>query len=205
MNTVHRVRRSLRLAGCSIGLMAAVAAYGAQDTDGTTQKPGASRVAPGTPKPAQPEAGQGVDVKLRRLESLSWNPVTQEMTWVLSTGTLGAKGYTPTKQESYVIHMDQATMSVAGKDRHFDPAEADAVGKVMDLLCRYALESTIWWEHGGVEQPKAAPGTRTATPKDKGQDETIEHREIPPGMLRGWNPTPAGAVQQDAILAARQP
>ncbi len=194
----HRVRCSFGLAGCTLGLMVATAC--AAQTPGTTsQKPGTSKAAPDSSKPDKPGANGGVEVRLRRLESITWNPVTQELTWVLSTGELNGNSYSPTKRQSYVMHMDAATMSVQGEDRHFDPDEADQVSKVMDLICRYALESTLWWEHGGGE--KAEPGTKTADPAPAKKGDTDKSRQtFPPGMLRGSLPLPAGAIRSTAAV-----
>jgi hypothetical protein len=202
----HRVRCSLGLAGCTIGLMAATACA-AQTPDTTAQKPGASKTAPDSSKPDKPGANGNVEVKLRRLESITWNPVTQELTWVLSTGELNSNGYSPTKKQSYVMRMDAATMSVQGEARHFDPEEADQVGKVMDLICRYALESTLWWEHGGGEKLDQSPGTKTTDPvtngpANKDRVDTDKSRKVPPGMLRGSAPLPAGAIQSTAAVMA---
>jgi hypothetical protein len=214
MRTVHDVRRSLHLTGCVIGLIAATAVCAAQSQTTEAGKPGTSKVSPESPKPDQPQADRGVEVRLRRLESFTWNPVTQELTWVLSSGDLGSGGYSPTKQESYVIRMDTAIMKFEGADRHFDPAEAEQVGKLMDLICRYALESTIWWEHGGSEKPDglavpdpkspnpATPDPKTTDPKTKDKGNTDKSRKVPPGMLRGSVPVPSDAPQSIAAAVA---
>jgi len=208
MRTLHRVGRSFRLAGCTVGLMVAATACAAQTPDSSTDKQGAPKAAPDSSKSDKPQADHGIDVRLRRLESITWNPVTQELTWVLSTGDLNGTGYSPTKQESYVIHMDAATMNAEGQARHFDPDEAEQVGKVMDLICRYALESTLWWEHGGGESPDAQPGkpaqpgSKTATPPDsdtKDKSKPDRSRQVPPGMLRGAAPQSGNPVQSTAV------
>lgn len=179
MKSVHRVRCSIRLAGCTLSLLAMVAAGAEQQPGVAAEKPG---VAPATPK--SPNTDTKPQVRLRRLESFTWNPVTQEFTWVLSTGDLNSNGYTPNKQETYVIHMDAATMKVGSEDRHFDPQEAEQVGKVMDLICRYALESTIWWENGGGTKTDH-PATPQPGAKPSPSDENHRSRQVPPGMLRG--------------------
>jgi hypothetical protein len=160
--------------------MAAVVAGAAQPPAAAAEKPGAAGA---TPK--SPNADSKPEVRLRRLESFTWNPVTQEFTWVLSTGDLNSNGYSATKQETYVIHMDAATMRVGSEDRHFDPQEAAQVGKVMDLICRYALESTIWWENGGGKTDHPAKPQPGATPTPTPTDQNHRSRQIPPGMLRG--------------------
>jgi hypothetical protein len=200
MTTVLRVRRSLGLAGCTIGLVAAAAAPN-PETNGP--KPAIPKTSPEASKPGEPRPSPNIEIRLRRLESLTWNPVTQELTWVLSTGDLNGKNYTPSKQEAYVIHMDSATMSVRGEDRHFDQEEAEQVGKVMDLLCRYVLESTLWWEHGGGKGG-SAPGTKTADPdtprpqeRDHGEMKTV--KVVSPGLLPGTAPAGVGSTPSAAV------
>ena len=197
MRTVHDVTRSLHLTGCLVGLIAAAAVAAAQSPATAAAEPGTPKASPESSKPGQPDASHGVEVRLRRLESVTWNPVTQELTWVLSSGDLGSGGYSATKQESYVIRMDTATMKFQGADRPFDPKEAEQVGKLMDLICRYALESTIWWEHGGSEKPdsQTAPDPKTPNPNTKDKGNTDKSRKVPPGMLRGSAPMPASAPQ----------
>ena len=205
MRAVHDMRRSRHLTGCVIGLIAAAAVGSAQSPATPANKPGTPKAVPESPKPDQPQANRGVEVRLRRLESVSWNPVTQELTWVLSSGDLGSGGYSPTKQESYVIHMDTAIMKFEGADRHFDPDEAEQVGKLMDLICRYALESTIWWEHGESEKPddQSAPVPNTPDPKTKDKGNTDKSKKVPPGMLRGSTPPPAETQTVATTVAAR--
>jgi hypothetical protein len=177
--------------------MAAAAIGAAQQPVSPAEKPGATSAAPNANKPENKP-----DVRLRRLESFTWNPVTQEFSWVLSTGDLNANGYSPTKQQTYVIHMDAATMNVGPDDRHFDKHEAEQVGKVMDLICRYALESTIWWENGGGT---GTDQTTTPNAKPSPTDQNHRSRQVPPGMLRGATPQPSGSPQAATIASTQQP
>jgi len=103
--------------------------------------------------------------KPRRLESLTWNSVKHELTWVVSNSEKEKK------EQSYRIQMDSATMSVNGESRGFSKREAANVHVLMDILSRYAIESTVWWEDGqgekldekgrplpGKSRPKLDPG-----------------------------------------------
>lgn len=95
-------------------------------------------------------------------------------------------------------------MKFEGSDRHFDPDEAEQVGKLMDLICRYALESTIWWEHGESEKPddQSAP-VPTPDPNTKDKGNTDKSKKVPPGMLRGSTPPPAETQTVATTVAAR--
>jgi len=42
-------------------------------------------------------------------------------------------------------------MSVEGEDRRFSKTEAVSVHRLMDLVAKYAAESTLWWEAGEGE------------------------------------------------------
>lgn len=88
--------------------------------------------------------------KMRRLESLSWSPVSNKLTWVVSNGTKNEKGeYQPEKDsKTYVIDLQDATMEYQGIKRRFSTDEAENVAVVMGLISKYAQESTVWWEAG---------------------------------------------------------
>lgn len=88
------------------------------------------------------------DSQFRRLESLTWNPVTDELTWVVSSGDERNGSYQPGKKETYSIHMDSATMKFGAEGRLFSREEAANVHVLMDLLSKYAIDSTEWWEEG---------------------------------------------------------
>jgi hypothetical protein len=102
----------------------------------------------------KPRAGE-----VRRLESVAWNPVTGELTWVVSKQTPDA-----TSKDTYLIRIDEALMKFEDERRGFDPREAIAVHKLLDLVSRYAVESTIWWEAGqGIKlDEKGNPNLRAS-------------------------------------------
>lgn len=90
--------------------------------------------------------------RARRLESITWNPVDHKLTWVVSDGAMNGQGkFEGTKKLTYEIDMDEATMNANGEDRRFAKAEAVSVHKLMDLVSKYAAESTVWWEQGQGE------------------------------------------------------
>jgi hypothetical protein len=81
----------------------------------------------------------------RRLESVTWNSVKHQLTWVISKSAEQAekKG-----QDQYEINMDNATMKFNGEIRRFSKEEASNVHMLMDLISKYAVDSTIWWDQG---------------------------------------------------------
>jgi hypothetical protein len=98
-------------------------------------------------------------VAIRKLESVSWNPATRELTWVVSKATRTSKN---TVKDTYIIRVDQALMKFEGERRGFDPKEARSVQTLLNLLSRYAVESTVWWEQGqGIKlDDRVKPGLR---------------------------------------------
>ena len=124
-------------------------------------------------------------VLLCHLESVSWDPGTDELSWVISARDVSAPESQPPLRQKYTIHVDTAVMSVNGEGRHFDADEAKRVGTLMDLISTYTVESTAWWAKGLGEKitggedapsPSKAPAkhgddkpTPPATPSLKGQ------------------------------------
>jgi hypothetical protein len=87
-------------------------------------------------------------VLLCHLESVSWDPATDELSWVISARDVTAPENQPPLRQKYTIHVDTAVMSVNGEGRHFDADEAKRVGTLMDLISTYTVESTAWWAKG---------------------------------------------------------
>jgi hypothetical protein len=145
-------------------------------------------------KPDEPQEQKGKPAKLRRLESVTWNPVTEELTWVISSGDRKTGGYEAGAGDTYKIHMDAAIMRFEGEGRRFSSDEADQVHKLMDVLSRYAIESTIWWEHGegeklnddgnptpGKKVDKDKPGKKPAPAAPRGSVATVSTPAERPG------------------------
>jgi hypothetical protein len=101
----------------------------------------------------------------RRLESVTWNSVKHELTWVISKGEKkeGAS-YKALANENYEINMDDATMNFSGETRRFSKEEAANVHVLMDLIAKYAVDSTIWWADGQGE-PVNGDGKGTKEPE----------------------------------------
>lgn len=86
----------------------------------------------------------------RRLESVTWNSVKRELTWVISKGERDQKtgAYKPLTTDTYMINMDKATMTFNGETRGFSKQEAVNVTALLDIIAKYAIESTLWWDQG---------------------------------------------------------
>ncbi|MGB9606067.1 MAG: hypothetical protein ACPL88_09350, partial [Bryobacteraceae bacterium] len=86
----------------------------------------------------------------RRLESVTWNSVKRELTWVISRGERDQKtgAYKPLSTDTYLINMDKATMTFNGETRSFSKQEAINVSALLDIIAKYAIESTLWWDQG---------------------------------------------------------
>ncbi|MGE5567565.1 MAG: hypothetical protein ACM3S5_00880 [Rhodospirillales bacterium] len=88
----------------------------------------------------------------RRLETVSWNAVTHELTWVIAKGEKTGTEFRPLSKDTYLIKLDDATMSFNGETRGFSKQEAANVHVLMDLVAKYAADSTIWWDQGQGEK-----------------------------------------------------
>jgi hypothetical protein len=84
----------------------------------------------------------------RRLESVSWNAVSHELTWVISKGEKAGASFRALSKDNYLIKLDDATMTYNGETRGFSKQEAANVHVLMDLVSKYAADSTIWWDQG---------------------------------------------------------
>lgn len=86
----------------------------------------------------------------RRLESVTWNSVKRELSWVISKGERDSQSgaYKPLSTQTYLINMDRATMSFNGETRGFSKQEAINVLALLEIVAKYAIESTIWWDRG---------------------------------------------------------
>jgi hypothetical protein len=118
----------------------------------------------------------------RRLDSVTWNPRTHTLTWSVSEGKLQDGNFVEAKKHDYRINMDRATMSAQGEDRRFSKDEAVSVHALMDLVSKYAAESTLWWDAGQGEPLKKDGKSLEEGEPDHGRDEFREKpRKDAPG------------------------
>lgn len=89
----------------------------------------------------------------RRLETVTWNSVKHELTWIISNGQKVKDGasFQSSDSENYLINMDDATMTFKTEKRRFSKEEAANVHVLMDLIAKYAVDSTVWWDDGQGE------------------------------------------------------
>ena len=128
-----------------------------------------------------------------RLEAVTWNPLDHKLTWTVAKGNVNADGkFESVEKSSYEINMDAATMRVAGKDRRFERAEAVSVHALMDLVAKYAAESTVWWEAG-----KGQPVDENSPAPD-----AIPHRSRPRELPQ---PPPAKVIKIVGQAPVRNP
>jgi hypothetical protein len=95
---------------------------------------------------------QKTEREARRLESITWNPLEHKLTWTVNTGSMNQGKFEGARKLTYEIKMDEATMTFDGEDRRFSKTEAVSVHRLMDLVAKYAAESTLWWEAGEGER-----------------------------------------------------
>jgi hypothetical protein len=126
----------------------------AQESSGSAQQK--------APEPGAKESARSAVVC--RLESVTWNPVRAEMTWVVSIWDVKPDSNRPSAVERYSIHPDAAVMEFNGEARTLDPEEAKHVRMLMDMISTYSVHSTVWWDHGSNLEPG---GQVIPLPKDK--------------------------------------
>ena len=101
----------------------------------------------------------------RRLEAVTWSPAEHKLTWTVVEGALNDGKFEGGKKTTFMIKMDEALMSLEGEDRRFSKTEAVSVHRLMDMVAKYAAESTVWWESGEGE-PVQKGGSRVDRKKD---------------------------------------
>jgi hypothetical protein len=149
----------------------------------------------GTSAPKQP-AQAGNSTIIKKLETVTWNPQTAELSWVISVWDPAFSQDQPKAQETYTIHVDSAMMNFQGEGRQFDTEEALRMEVLMDIVSSYIVDSTAWWARGSSDsehQQNRGPGTDR---NSAGQPLRIQLRlpasSAPPGP--GF-PTPAKACR----------
>ena len=102
----------------------------------------------------------------KRLETVTWNPRDHKLTWTVSDGTMdGEGGFKSNNTTTYEIKMDAATMWLKDEGRKFSKEEALRVHALMNLISKYAAESTVWWEAGKGDPIGAGEDPKVKTPE----------------------------------------
>ncbi len=146
------------------------------------------------PQPAKPAE----TAVLHRLDSVTWNPATKELSWVVSVWDLEGNLEKPLARQAYAVRVDTATMNSNGETRGFDSEEARQVKLVMDMISAYAVGSTVWWEHGMGEKTEC-PKPEKGTTDNKGVPEKGTDGKTKPAAQ------PAPVVLPGPIASARPP
>jgi hypothetical protein len=122
----------------------------------------------GTSAPKLP-AQAGNSTIIKKLETVTWNPATAELSWVLSVWDPAFSQEQPKAQETYTIHVDSATMNFQGEGRQFDTQETLRMEVLMDIVSSYIIDSTAWWARGSKESDQKQNHTFGADRKPAGQ------------------------------------
>lgn len=142
----------------------------------------------------KPQRGNRASESVHRLEFVTWDPAKCELVWEVTTGTKKGDQYTPSQRVTYRIEMDAAVMRVGAERRGFEEDEATKVHLLMDMISRYAAESTIWWENGSgskIDSPSERPTARRPSPNTGTTTGPVSSSA---GLL-----TPAGSLRAPAI------
>lgn len=143
----------------------------------------------------------------RRLESVTWDSVKHQLTWIVSKGERVGPEYKPLAQQDYLINMDKATMTVRGETRGFSREEALNVRVLMDLIAKYAVDSTVWWDDGQGdkldENGNPKPGQRPKRNQPPSKDEGVAVMRVSsPGQPLSQAQVQAEIRELEARLAA---
>lgn len=112
-----------------------------------------------------------------RLESVTWHGDGCLLTWEVTEGPVdGHSNYKASSRKTYKIDLHNATMSHDGEVRGFSKTEAAQVHRlVIEILGRYAIDSTAWWQDGRGERlsdraRSAMPAQQQAGNKSSGTE-----------------------------------
>ena len=134
-------------------------------------------------------ADDSAAVQLKRLASLTWDPQTGKLSWVVQTGTEGAAGFAASSEERYEIAPKEAIMTSAGQKREFTDQQATWLGNLLHALSTYCVASTIWWYRGGNPpppdgKPVTSPPSTPEAPKPGGTTDTAPQKVAEPQNLK---------------------
>ncbi len=138
-----------------------------------------------------PEQDHSTSPEARRLESVTWNAVSHELAWTISKGEKVGNAFQARGKDSYLIKLDDATMSYNGETRRFSKQEASNVHVLMDLISKYAADSTIWWDEG---QGERMDGSQGQPPQDKKKE--VRNNGVMHIALRQPAPAAGGSLAE---------
>lgn len=137
-------------------------------------------------------ADDGASVEqVKRLSSVTWDPQTGRLSWVIQSGTEGTAGFVPSAEEHYEVAPKEGVMtsSSSGEKREFANEQATWIGDLLHALSAYCAASTIWWYRGATPaspegKPTTAPHSDPEAPKPGGTLDTAPHKVTEPQNLR---------------------
>lgn len=126
---------------------------------------------------------------MRRLEAVSWDPTSAQLTWFISVWDLESDMSKPAELERYVIRVNEGVMERNGERRSFEVPGAD-LRALMDVISTYAMRSTVWWGRTGTddrETPDVSPdGSGGTKDKTKGDGRDDKPKAVPSGKAIGF-------------------
>ena len=116
----------------------------------------------------------------KRLASVTWDVSRGRLVWVVEKGTLEGDEFRVVSSSRYEVSPREAVMEFEKEKRGFAPAEAVALGHLLDILSVYCAESVDWWEDGqGVKL-----GPNGEEPKrEKVHQHQKDRRQTSPGEI----------------------
>lgn len=85
------------------------------------------------------------------IEDVKLDSMGKKITWIVSSGSVirdndGKETYFPEKMKKYEIILDKKFMTADGKKVAVHDYEATLIKKLVEILVRYVVDSTNWWE-----------------------------------------------------------
>lgn len=91
--------------------------------------------------------------RIHRMESITIDPQTCTITWVVTSGELQDDKYTPApgSEKTYKMDLHKAEMSIEGNVLKFSPEEAGGVHQNVREFIKYLASSTVWADERSKE------------------------------------------------------
>jgi hypothetical protein len=133
-------------------------------------------------------------IQVKRVASVTWDPKTAKLIWVVQNGLEGEGGFVPSSEERYEISPNDAVMAFQGEKRGFTDVDATRLLNLLHVLTGYCIQSTVWWyegqsaphDDGKPTAPPAGPATPepTSGPGMTPQKVFGLHINQAPGMIQ---------------------
>lgn len=88
-------------------------------------------------------------VRGKKLVGIHYRVDSHELCWDVMLGRFEDDKFVSEKlDEQPCIQFDKAEMTYGGETRGFDETEAQQALKLMEIVAKYAVDSSIWWDQG---------------------------------------------------------